>query len=188
MNRQKRSKGEYGYPVYERNCVIFRTMIYFAISLAVFILGYISTNTKENLLTIVAVLGLLPSSKSLVSVIMYLRIPKFSQEIYEEISGQVKTVKTLYSMYLTSYKENFPISCFAARGGNLIGYTEFDACDTDACEKHIKELLNQNAIKNITVKIFKEQRKFTDRLSQIESLDESGKENEILTLMCDISL
>ena len=188
MNRQKRSKGEYGYPVYERKCVIFRTVIYFAISLAVFILGYVSTKTKENLLTIVAVLGLLPSSKSLVSVIMYLRIPKFSQEIYEEISGQVKTVKTIYSMYLTSYKENFPISCFAARGGNLIGYTEFDTCDTDACEKHIKELLNQNALKGITVKIFKDQRKFTDRLSQMESLDESGKEDEILTLMCDISL
>lgn len=188
MNRQKRKKGEYGYPEDERKRVIIRTVIYFGISLAVFILGYVSTKTKENLLTIVAVLGLLPSSKSLVSVIMYLRIPKFSREIYEAISEYAKNVQVIYSMYLTSYKLNFPISCFAARGGNLIGYTEFDTCDADACEKHIKELLNQNAIKNITVKIFKEQRKFTDRLSQLEALDESGKEDEILTLMCDISL
>ena len=188
MNRQKRKKGEYGYPEDERKRVIIRTVIYFGISLAVFILGYVSTKTKENLLTIVAVLGLLPSSKSLVSVIMYLRIPKFSREIYESISEYAKSVQVIYSMYLTSYKLNFPISCFAARGGNLIGYTEFDTCDTDACEKHIKELLNQNAIKNITVKIFKEQRKFTDRLSQLEALDKSGKEDEILTLMCDISL
>lgn len=188
MNKQKRNKGEYAYPKYERNRVIIRTIIYFAISLAVFILGYVSTKTKENLLTIVAVLGLLPSSKSLVSVIMYLRIPKFSREIYEEISGHVKTVKVIYSMYLTSYKMNFPISCFAVRGGNLIGYTEFDTCDTEACEKHIKDLLNQNAIKGITVKIFREQKKFTDRLVQLEVLDISGKEEEILTLMCDISL
>lgn len=91
-------------------------------------------------------------------------------------------------MYLTSYKKNFPINCFAARGGNLIGYTEFDTCDTDACEKHIKELLSQNAIKGITVKIFQDQRKFSERISQLESLDVSGKEDEILTLMCDISL
>lgn len=188
MNKQKQSKGEYDYPVYERKRVILRTVIYFAISLAVFILGYVSTKTKENLLTIVAVLGLLPASKSLVSVIMYLRIPKFSQEIYEEITANIKTVKAIYSMYLTSYKKNFPINCFAAREGNLIGYTEFDTCDTDACEKHIKELLNQNAIKGITVKIFQDQRKFTDRISQLESLDVSGKEDEILTLMCDISL
>lgn len=188
MNGQKRNKGEYGYPAYERKRVILRTVIYFGISLAVFILGYVSTKTKENLLTIVAVLGLLPSSKSLVSVVMYLRIPKFSREIYEELSNCMGNVKAIYSMYLTSYKLNFPISCFAARGGNLIGYTEFDACDTDACEKHIKELLTQNAIKGITVKIFKEQRKFTDRVSQLDLLDASGKEDEILMLMCDISL
>lgn len=188
MKKQKRKKGEYGYPEYERNCVIFRTIIYFAISLAVFIFGYVFTKTKENLITIVAVLGLLPSSKSLVSVIMYLRIPKFSRERYEEIAKTVKNVKTIYSMYLTSYKKNFPINCFAVQGGNLIGYTEFDVCDTDACESHIKDLLNQNALKGITVKIFKEQRKFTDRISQLEALEPSGKEDEILTLMCDISL
>jgi len=97
-------------------------------------------------------------------------------------------VKAIYSMYLTSYKKNFPINCFAARGGNLIGYTEFDACDTDACEKHVKDMLSQNAIKGITVKIFKDQRRFMDRLSQLEALEEGAKEAEILTLMCDISL
>ena len=188
MDKQKRNKGEYGYPAYERKRVILRTVLYFGISLAVFILGYVSTKTKENLLTVVAVLGLLPSSKSLVSVIMYLRIPQFSHEIYEEIAKHTGTVKTIYSMYLTSYKLNFPISCFVVRGGNLIGYTEFDTCDTDACEKHIKEMLSQNAIKGITVKIFKEQKKFMDRLSQLEQLEKGGKEDEILNLLCDISL
>lgn len=188
MNGQKRNKGEYDYPAYEKKRVILRTIIYFAISLAVFILGYLSTKTKENLLTIVAVLGLLPSCKSLVSVIMYLRIPKFSQKIYKEIAKHTGTVKVIYSMYLTSYKLNFPINCFAVRGGNLIGYTEFDSCDTQACEKHIKDILNQNAIKGITVKIFKEQHKFMDRLSQLEALEYGTKEDEILTLMCDISL
>lgn len=188
MNKQKRNKGEFAYPAYEKKRVILRTVIYFAISLAVFLLGYISTKTKENLLTIVAVLGLLPSCKSLVSVIMYLRIPKFSQEIYEELAKHAGTVKTIYSMYLTSYKLNFPINCFAVQGGCLIGYTEFAACDTDACEKHIKDIFSQNAIKGTTIKIFKEQRKFIDRLSQLEALEHGGKEEEILTLLCDISL
>ena len=36
MNRQKRNKGEYAYPAYEKKRVILRTVIYFAISLAVF--------------------------------------------------------------------------------------------------------------------------------------------------------
>lgn len=188
MKKQKPNKGEYDYPVYEKKSVIIRTIVYFVISLAVYVLGYLSTKTKENLLTIVAVLGLLPSCKSLVSVIMYMRIPKFSREIYEELLKQAKTVGTIYSMYLTSYKLNFPINCFAVRGGNLIGFTEFDSCDTEACERHIKDILNQNAIKGITVKLFKEQHRFMDRLLQLEALDKNDKEDEILTLLCDISL
>ena len=188
MNKQKPKKGEYAYPMYERKRVILRTILYFGISIAVFVLGWASTKTKDNLLTIVAVLGLLPSSKSLVSVIMYLRIPNFSQALYKEISENIKTVPAIYSMYLTSYKKNFPVNCFAVRSQNLIGFTEFDICDADACENHIKEMLNQNAIKGVTVKIFKERQKFEDRAVQLEALEPSGREEEILTLLCDISL
>lgn len=188
MKKQKLSKGDYGYPAYEKKRVIIRTCIYFAISFAVYILGYLSTKTKENMLTIVAVLGLLPSCKSLVSVIMYVRIPKFSGKVYEELSGHAKSIKKLYSLYLTSYKFNFPISCFAVRDGNLIGFTEFSTCNIDECEKHIKDILSQNAIKGINIKIFKEQHRFMDRLSQLEALSPESKENEILTLLCDISL
>lgn len=190
MIRQKRKKGEFGYPVCERKFVILRTTIYFLISFAVFLLGYFSTGKKENLLTIVAVLGLLPSSKSLVSVIMYLRIPTFSEKIYQEISTEIKSVHAIYSMYLTSYKLNFPITCFAVRGNNLIGYTEFQNCNSSACEEHIKDILRQNSKKNVTVKIFRcnEQKKFMDRINQLNELESSKDEEELLALMCDISL
>lgn len=188
MFKRKFNKGEYGYPEYEKKRVIIRTIAYFAISAAVFALGWISTGTKNNLLTIVAVLGLLPSSKSLVAVIMYMRIPEFSHEIYEEIASHVGEVSVIYSMYLTSYKLNFAINCFAARGGNLIGFTQFEWCDAQECEKHIKDMLNQNSIKGVTVKIFKEQNKFIERILQLGSLESSGNEKEMLELMGDISL
>lgn len=188
MFKRKFNKGEYGYPGYEKRRVIIRTTAYFAMSAAVFLLGWISTGTRNNLLTIVAVLGLLPASKSLVAVIMHMRIPEFSREIYEEIAACAGEVSAIYSMYLTSYRLNFAINCFAVRGNNLIGFTQFATCDAQACENHIKDMLAQNSIKGATVKIFKEQRKFADRLLQLASLENSGKEREILELMCDISL
>ncbi len=188
MKMQKQQKGEYGYPSYERKRVVIRTAAYFLISIAVFLLGYFSTGKKENLLTIVAVLGLLPSSKSLVSVIMYFKIPKFSEIVYQEISAQEGAVPVLYSMYLTSYKTNFPINCFAVRGNHLIGYTEFADCDAAACEEHIQGILKQNSVKNVTIKIFHDKTRFTERLAQLQALEASRKEAEILTLLCDISL
>lgn len=185
---QRQKKGDFGYPPYERKRVIIRTAIYFLISMSVFLLGYFSTGKPDNLLTIVAVLGMLPSSKSLVSVVMYFRIPKFNELVYQEISKQEKAVPVIHSMYLTSYKLNFPINCFAVRGNNLIGYTEFANCNVSACEKHIQEILKQNSLQNITVKIFHEKARFIDRLAQLQVLEPGKKEAEILTLLCDISL
>ena len=116
MNIPRQRKGEFGYPPYERKRVIIRTAAYFLISIAVFLLGYFSTGQKENLLTIVAVLGLLPSSKSLVSVVMYFKIPRFSETVYQEISGQESSVPVIYSLYLTSYRSDFhQLFCRARR-------------------------------------------------------------------------
>lgn len=188
MKTQKQTKGTFGYPAYQTRLVILRTILYFLLAMSVFLLGYFSTKTKENLLTVVAVCGLLPACKSLVSVVMYLRIPKFSGSVYQEISQKAGEVTVLYSMYLTSYKRNFPINCFGVCGSCLIGYTEFKDCDTAACEAHIKELLMQNGLKNVTVKIFREQKKFEERLAQLQAAEHSARETDIAALMCDISL
>ena len=59
----KIAKGQYGYMDKQRKRVIITTISYYAISLAIFAMGYITTGSKRNLLTIVAVLGLLPASK-----------------------------------------------------------------------------------------------------------------------------
>lgn len=188
MNIPRQKKGEYGYPLYERKRVIVRTAVYFLISIAVFLLGYFSTGQKENLLTVVAVLGMLPASKSLVSVVMYFKIPKFSETDYQEIAGLEGSVPVIYSLYLTSYRSNFPINCFAVRGNNLIGYTEFPVCDASACEEHIQGILKQNSFKNVTIKIFHEKARFVERLAQLQALEPGKKESDILTLLCDISL
>jgi len=188
MITPRQKKGDFAYPPYERKRVILRTAAYFLISAAVFLLGYFSTGKKENLLTVVAVLGMLPSSKSLVSVVMYFKIPKFSETIYQEISKQEGSIPVIYSLYLTSYRLNFPVNCFAVRDNNLIGYTEFPYCDASACEEHIQGILKQNRIKNMTIKIFHEKARFLERLNQMQALETGKWDSEVLTLLCDISL
>ena len=64
---------------------ILKTILYFGLSGAVFAAGYFTTGTKTNLLTIVAVLGCLPASKSMVSMIMYLRAGVCSKQCYEAV-------------------------------------------------------------------------------------------------------
>lgn len=66
-------RGTRGYLRTQKIYEILRTVIYFAISLSLFIAGWVSTGSRENLLTIVAVLGCLPACKSLVEMFMFLR-------------------------------------------------------------------------------------------------------------------
>ena len=61
---KKVEKGKPGYLNYKKKAEILRTVIYFAIVAAIFLLGYTQTHTRLNLMTVVAVLGCLPASQS----------------------------------------------------------------------------------------------------------------------------
>lgn len=188
MKDKKALKGEHGYLVYQKKKVIIITIIYYVISLAVFAIGYYSTHTKANLLTVVAVLGLLPASKSTVSAIMYIKTPKYNEDTYKTICSCVKSLPAVYDLYLTSYQKNYPINCFVAKGSNLMGYTEFANVDVPSCEEHIKGILAQNSIKNVNLKIFTDKRKFIERINQLQDMETSKKDSQLLELMLDISL
>ena len=96
----------------------------------------------------------------------------------------------LYHLYLTSYQKNYAMSCMTARGGNLIGFSEFDKCDVNSCKEHIEGILTQNGIKNINVKIFgrNDYKMFEERLKQLQAQEGGKHDEELLSLMCDISL
>ena len=64
-------KGTEKYLDTQKKYELIRTLLYFGISASLFIGGYLQTKSKVNLLTVVAVLGCLPASKSAVSAIMF---------------------------------------------------------------------------------------------------------------------
>ena len=78
-------KGTSGYLRTQKNYEILRTVLYFAISLSLFIAGWVTTGSRENLLTIVAVLGCLPACKSMVSLIMILKCRPMAAGLSQKI-------------------------------------------------------------------------------------------------------
>lgn len=189
MEKKKRlQKGEYGYLKRQKKIEIIRTIIYFAISFSILALGIYSTKTKANLLTLVAILGMLPASKSAVSMVIYLKAPDYDETVYQELKEKLGGVSAVFGMYLTSYQKNFALSCVAIRGNNLIAFSEFAKCDRMAGEEHIQTLAKQNGFKSLSVKIFTDQKKFEDRLLQLQTLEHGQREEDVLDLICHISL
>lgn len=183
-------KGEPDYLFRQKKLSTIKTLISYAVAVAIFIIGYLLTKTRENVFSVIAVLALLPASRNTVSMIMFLKTPAYNADIYNKILKNAGNVPVIYHLYLTSYQKNYAMTCMTARGGNLIGFSEFDKCDVNSCKEHIEGILTQNGIKNINVKIFgkNDYKMFEERLKQLQAQEAGKHDEELLSLMCDISL
>lgn len=186
-------KGTYGYLRKKRMRVLIQTIILFCIPLTLLIAGIVQTGSKKNLLTIVAVLGMLPACKSAVELIMLIKASKdtCSLKAKEEIEAAKGSLQGMYDLYFTSYQKNFPISHMVVLGKNICGYTENLKCDMGAGEAHLSAMLKQDGYTDMTVKIFSDLTKYCERLKQLNVLEQEKtvkKDEEVRALLFDISL
>lgn len=166
------AKGSRNYIKSQKKYEIIRTVIYFGISLSLFAAGYIQTGEKTNLLTIVAILGCLPASKSAVSTIMYLRFQSCNQQAADEIERHSAGLQCLYDMVFTSYKKDFSIGHLAIRGGCICGFSEDQKFDEIGFCEHMNQILKMDRHQGVGVKIFTNLSKYTDRMEQMKALEE----------------
>ena len=167
---QKMKKGEYGYIKSQKKWIGAKTALLFLVSLSLYLSGYITTGSNRNLLTIVAVLGCLPASKSAVNLIMFLRAKGCKEELREKIAAHAGTLPALYDCVITTYESAFEIPHMVFRGNNLVGITVDPKCKPAACEKHLLEMCGRNGIRDVNVKIFTDVAKYQNRLDQLQAL------------------
>lgn len=173
-------KGTENYLNTQKKYEVLRTVILFAVSLSLFAAGWIQTGTRANLLTIVAVLGFLPASRSLVNTIMFLRFQSCSSETAAELGRRGEGLCVLYDCVFTSYRKNYCVSHIAVRGNVVCGYTEEKQFEENEFYKHIGEILKADGHGEATVKIFTSLPKYTERLEQMKSLEENRAKTQAL--------
>ena len=163
-------KGKKNYLNTQRRYELARTLLLFGLSASLFIAGYLGTGTRLNLLTIVAVLGCLPASKSLVSLIMFCRYSSTPVDLAEKIDAHVGTLNCLYDLVFTSREKIFHVEHVTVKGTTVCGYSLEKAFDEKAFEKHISQVLKADSINNVSIKIFVDLAKYLNRLDQMQEL------------------
>ena len=89
----------------------------------------------------------------------------------------------------TSYKKNFSVSHMAVRGNTVCGYTEDPKFQENEFYKHLGDILKLDGQKDVTVKIFSNLARYTERLEQMASLDrEEAKTQSIIATLKSVSL
>lgn len=186
---REKYKGTRYYLDTQKKYEIARTILYFGISLSLFFSGWFLVGTKMNLLTIVAVLGCLPASKSAVDMIMYLRYHSCGREAGEAIEKAAQGLSGLYDLVFTSYDKNYPVAHITVKGNTVCGYTEDPGFDEQAFYKHIGSILKADNYRNVSVKIFSQLNKYTQRLEQLLRQETEEMDTEaILGILKSVSL
>lgn len=190
----KVAKGNPGYIKNRKRKVILKTVLQFGIVVALLVLGIMETKSRLNLLTLVAVLGCLPASKSLVEVIMLFPHRSINQSVSDEIQEKTSELTVAYDLVFTSEKHIMPVDCVVISDNTICGYTSNEKTDTVFAAKHIKQILYANQFTNVSVKIFDNYTAFVTRaegmnnIAAVEKNDTKKKEEKIRQVILNISL
>ena len=191
---KKAEKGTPGYLDYKRKIEIIRTIIYFGIVVAVFLLGYFQTGSRLNLLTVVAVLGCLPASKALVGVITRLPHHSIERKKADEIAAKTKHLTVCYDCVITSRDDIMPVDCIVISGHNIFGYTHSKKVDLKTLSNYIRTMLTANDLGGLAVKVLNEYKPFLtraeglDNIAAVEKEDTKEMEQAIKSVILSISL
>lgn len=181
IKKQKKSKritkGNYGYIKYEKKRRVLMTLLMFAIPISIYISGWIYHGTNMNILTVVAICGCLPACKATVGVIMIMMQKSLSKEDYELFLKAHGDLICGYELVLTAYEHTAPFQAVAVCGNQLICYTPLQKTDISFFEKHIRQIMKENNVSNIQIKIFKDSKQYIQRASVLCKNQEQYREN-----------
>ena len=165
-------KGTKGYLKTQKVYEILRTVLYFGISLSLFAGGYLTTGTRLNLLTIVAILGCLPASKSAVSAVMFCRFKGLDEESAAQIEPHTGSLLTLYDMVFTGYEKNFVVEHMAVRGSQVRGYASAKDFDRQAFLRHMEPLLKADSFSHVNIKISLDKKQYIRHLEELQTMED----------------
>ena len=193
------AKGSANYIRIQRKYELARTILFFVLSASIFLIGFLSTHSKRNLLTIVAVLGVLPAAKSFVSFIMFCKFKGCRQQLTDQLASLVKDCPLVHSFdrVFTTYDKNYEIEHLLVYQGDIIGFLDMYKAekkdfDMEAFEKHIDSVLKAEGQLNKKIYLLKEESKYLKRVEDIVNhmSSEYAPQSDmvVLKILKDVSL
>lgn len=162
-------KGCYLYLKYGQRREIIKTVLMYALALSIYAIGYINLHTNKSLFTVIAILGILPASKSAVQMIMFLRFHSLKKEEYEEFSQHTGNLDTLYEMVFTTTEKSYYVPNLVYTNGTLCMLCNKSEEELHKLEKHIRETLEKDGFQNILVKAFQKKDAYLKRVDELNS-------------------
>lgn len=184
------SKGEYGYIRAEKKRRLIIMLVMFAIPIAIFITGCIYSGTRNNILTVVAILGIIPAAKFAVDFIMIMSVKSAPEQAVRMTQQYGDRLNACYELTVTAYEGKIPLDCVVSSGSSVACLcSSGDRKLIPLMEKHMEKILSSNGLWEEKVKIFTDEKHYSDRIEQMAKAQTDGKrEEKVLQVLKAISL
>lgn len=165
--KKKVQKGSAGYVAYERKKRLMITILMFAIPLVIFFSGIAYAHTRKNILTVIAIVGILPAAKCAVNWIMILLQKPADPEIVEQTEKRAGNLTRGYELMVTAYEGRLPLDALVVCGNQVVCYCSAEKGKYEFMEKHMAKILSSNGYRSVKVKIFRERKPYLERIDQL---------------------
>ncbi|MCI8372022.1 MAG: hypothetical protein HFI75_06450 [Lachnospiraceae bacterium] len=184
MEKKHLQKGMYGFHAYKKKTEIIKTLILFGIALAVYFTGLLHTKTNKNLLTVVAIVGMLPASKSAVSMLMFLRFKSAAASLHDQLTDYWKQSGKqgilLYDLILVIKEKVVKTDCIWIQNTTVLVYTVNTQLSQQDISKELKNFLSNHGKGGCTIKVCKTEKTFLEFLKNhsAEEPEEQAVQNQ----------
>lgn len=170
MNRRK--KGQYGYRDQNRRMRLGLTL-FFAVAIVAQLAArqMAAEQAAKNILTVMAILTVLPMANLASPLLASWNCRTPGQEFYERVHRYEDKCTILYDLVVTTREQILPLDAVAVHPNGVIAFCPREKLDAAKAEKAVNGLFVASRL-DPAVKIFKEERKFLQRL---ESFRPSGE-------------
>lgn len=170
MSKMNMDKGTYGYVDAYKSYQLKKVLIWVGFIAAIFIVGIIVFKTRNNYVTILAVLLVLPAAKTLVAYVIMMPFKTDKEEYYEEIKKIVTDKMTLLSdLVVSKYEGLMMYSLMVVYQGNIYAYAHPQKIKEKQLKGYMTTLVRQCGFEQ-DAEIFESFEDFKRRITELSKM------------------
>lgn len=183
-------KGTFGYLENAGKKSLIKSGLFLAAVLIIYFGALFYFKTNKNVFSILAAVGALPTGRSIVLTIMYLRAKGAS----EKVRDAVNEVEGLpegccgFDLYLTGYEHSFSISHLAVLDRTVVGLTEDSKVDLQLCRNHIRDMVRKDEHVGYDVQIFTDLQEYIQTLRRLSAAESTPEDRAVMNMLFGISI
>lgn len=184
-------KGTYGYrTAYKKRQLFFVVLFILAIVAQLILRNFVTEQIYKNLVTISAILTVLPMANLASPLVVASRIPEVPEELHKACLLYEDKFPILYDLVITSNDLIMPVDAAVVHPTGVYLYCTNPKVDRKKAEKFLNEMLVGWKLDG-NAKVMNEEKKFLRRLSELKTVTEEeddGSAPYVLKLLKSLSM